>query len=198
MLPFPFPCPYHLPLTPLMRPGSGKAHSDKRNPAADAPSLTPVLVLVPRSSPIPRRLPLALSFHKRSLLILILIAHPPASPARARARPSSFPIDPPTPTPTPTAALSQSLSLTMCFPPRTTNLPHHRPRLPLLLPSNPLRIPRLAFAGVLIDFRSAGRGFRSPFPLRLSLRLRDVRRRLLLLFPVAVPRVGSIVVVVGS
>ena len=177
-----------------MRPVSGKAHSDKRNPAAYAP----VLVLVPRPSPIPRRLPLALPFHKRSLLVFILIAHPPASAtrARARARPSSFPIDPPAPTPT--AALSRSLSLTMCFSPRSANLPHHRPRLPLLLPSNPLRVPRLAFAGMLIDFRSAGRGFRSPFPLRLSLRLRDVRRRLLLLFPVAVPRVGSIVVVVGS
>lgn len=86
-------------------------------------------------SPIPQSLPLTLPLYKRRLLILILITHPP--PRRG------LPIDPAT-----------RLSLTRRTP--TPNLPHHRPRLALLLSSHPLCVPRFAVSGVLVYLRSFG------------------------------------------
>lgn len=81
-------------------------------------------------SSIPQRLPLALPFHQRSLLVLVLVTHPPPRPRRA-----------------------------LTVDPRAPDLPRHRPRLALLLPCHPLRISRLALPGVLVNLRSFGRRF---------------------------------------
>lgn len=105
---------------------------------ANLPPLCLALLLLypnpdfPHPSPIPQSLPLGFPLHERSLFILVLVAHPPP-----RAR--SLPVDPPTSRRAP-----------------APNLPHHRPRLPLLLSGHPLRIPRLALSRVLVYLRSFG------------------------------------------
>lgn len=124
-----------------------------------------------RQLSIPRRLPLILPLHERRLLVLVLVTHPPPRPAPAPApgcrRRRTFPVVPIDPAASTAPTAPTPLALRLAFRPHraaattTTHLPHHRPRLALLFPRDPLRVPRLALPGVLVDLRSLGWRFRS-------------------------------------